>query len=64
MLSRSGKNYDPALLKLFVTSVGIYPVGTVLLLNTREMAIVVKNKPTAARLSTPFIKLSASAAGE
>jgi HD-GYP domain-containing protein (c-di-GMP phosphodiesterase class II) len=64
MLSRSGKNYDPVLLKLFVTVVGIYPVGTVLLLNTREMAIVVKNKPAAATLNTPLIKLIASAAGE
>jgi HD-GYP domain-containing protein (c-di-GMP phosphodiesterase class II) len=64
MLSRSGKSYDPVLLKLFVTSVGIYPVGTVLLLNTREMAMVVQNKPTAATLNTPLIKLIASAAGE
>jgi len=64
MLSRSGKSYDPLLLKLFVTIVGIYPVGTVLLLNTREMAIVVKNKPSAVTLNTPYIKLIASAAGE
>jgi HD-GYP domain-containing protein (c-di-GMP phosphodiesterase class II) len=64
MLSRSGKNYDPALLKHFVTIVGIYPVGTVLLLNTREIAMVVKNKPSVAMLKAPFIKLIASAAGE
>jgi hypothetical protein len=64
MLSRSGKSYDPVLLKLFVNSVGIYPVGTVLLLNTREMALVVKNAPAAAALNTPVIKLIASAAGE
>jgi HD-GYP domain-containing protein (c-di-GMP phosphodiesterase class II) len=64
MLSRSGKSYDPTLLKLFVAIVGIYPVGTVLLLNTREMAIVVKNKPATTELNTPFIKLIASAAGE
>lgn len=64
MLSRSGKSYDPVLLKLFVSIVGIYPVGTVLLLNTREMGIVVKNKPATATLNTPLIKLIASAAGE
>lgn len=64
MLSKSGKSYDPVLLKLFVTMIGIYPIGTILLLNTKEMALVVKNKPSAAMLSTPWIKLIASAAGE
>jgi HD-GYP domain-containing protein (c-di-GMP phosphodiesterase class II) len=64
MLSKSGKSYDPVLLKLFVAMIGVYPIGTILLLNTKEMAIVVKNKPAAAMLKTPLIKLIASAAGE
>lgn len=64
MLSRSGKSYDPVLVKLFATVVGLYPVGTVLLLQSREMAVVVKNKPEAASLDRPWVKLIASAAGE
>lgn len=64
MLSRSGTSYDPIILKLFVNIVGIYPVGTLLLLKTGELAIVVKNKSLAAGLHTPWVKLISSVDGE
>lgn len=64
MISRSGKSYDSALLKMFVSIVGIYPVGTVLILNSNELAVVVKNKPLVKDLDTPWVKLIATAAGE
>ncbi len=60
MISKSGINYDPAILKIFISLVGIYPVGTVLLLNTSEMAIVMKNKTSATALETPWVKLISS----
>jgi HD-GYP domain-containing protein (c-di-GMP phosphodiesterase class II) len=64
MLSKAGKNYDPVLLKLFASVVGIYPVGTVLLLNSGEMAVVMKNKTSEASLDTPWVKVIVSATGE
>jgi HD-GYP domain-containing protein (c-di-GMP phosphodiesterase class II) len=64
MLSKAGKSYDPVILKLFVSVVGIYPVGTVLLLKTREMAVVVNNSSSAASHYTPLVKVIVSAAGE
>lgn len=64
MLSRSGKNYTPPLLKLFVNIIGIYPVGTILLLNSKEIAVVVKNKDSAATLGAPWVKLITNASGE
>lgn len=64
MLSRSGKSYHPALLKLFVASVGIFPPGTLLLLKSGEAGVVVKNRSTADGLETPFVKLIVSFDGE
>jgi len=64
MLSKAGKSFDPVILKLFVSVVGIYPVGTVLLLKTRELAVVLNNSSLAASLYTPLVKVIVSATGE
>jgi hypothetical protein len=40
MLSDSGKYYDPVLLKVFINMLGLYPVGTLLKLDTGEMGLV------------------------
>lgn len=42
MLSKAGKAFDPVLIKVFVNTVGIFPVGTLLLLDSGEMAVVSK----------------------
>jgi len=41
MWSKVGEDYDPILLKIFVNMVGLYPVGTILKLDTGEMGLVV-----------------------
>jgi len=40
MLERSGKDFDPAIVKVFINMIGIFPLGTLVLLDTNEMAIV------------------------
>ncbi len=45
MVNRISKSYDPILLKVFINSIGIYPVGTVVALSSREIGIVARNKP-------------------
>jgi putative nucleotidyltransferase with HDIG domain len=40
MLERSGKDLDPAIVKVFINMIGVFPLGTLALLNTREMGIV------------------------
>src|SRR4030042_3755382 len=35
MLERSGKDFDPALVKVFITMIRIFPLGTLVLLNTK-----------------------------
>ena len=44
MINRIGKSYGPILLKVFINSIGIYPVGTVVALSSREIGIVARNK--------------------
>jgi putative nucleotidyltransferase with HDIG domain len=42
MLQNAGKDFDPVLVKVFVNMVGIIPIGTLVLLDTQEMGIVIK----------------------
>jgi hypothetical protein len=42
MLRERTVHFDPILLKIFIGLVGIYPIGSLVLLNTREMGIVYK----------------------
>lgn len=41
MLDGSGRDFDPVLLKVFINMLGIYPVGTLLKLDSGELALVV-----------------------
>jgi len=43
MLDRAGTEFDPILLKAFINMMGIYPVGTVLQLDTGELGLVVES---------------------
>jgi hypothetical protein len=40
MLEGAGKEFDPLLLKVFINMLGVFPVGTVLELDTGEMGLV------------------------
>ena len=42
MLAGSGKDFDPILLKIFINMVGVYPVGTLLKLDSDELALVIE----------------------
>jgi HD-GYP domain-containing protein (c-di-GMP phosphodiesterase class II) len=47
MTSLSGKSLDPLLLKLFINMIGIYPIGTLLVTDTKEVAMVAETPPDA-----------------
>lgn len=42
MLERSGLDFDPVLLKIFTSMIGIYPIGTLLKLDNNEMGLVAR----------------------
>jgi HD-GYP domain-containing protein (c-di-GMP phosphodiesterase class II) len=43
MFDHAGKDFDPILIKVFINILGVYPVGTLLRLNTDELALVVSS---------------------
>jgi len=43
MFDRAGKDFDPILIKIFINILGVYPVGTLLKLDTGELALVVSS---------------------
>jgi hypothetical protein len=63
MLQKSGKSFDPTLLKLFVTCVGIVPIGTVVELTSDEFAVVLKPAANTAESERPLVKVISDTEG-
>lgn len=63
MLAKSGRAFDPLLLKIFVNCLGIYPVGTVVLLDTGEIGVVIKVNVNLDKADRPTVKIIADAHG-
>jgi len=57
MLSKSGKAFDAVLLKLFVNCVGIIPIGSLVMLETNELAVVLKPSTDKTNAERPFIRV-------
>ncbi len=57
----AGSKFDPLLTKVFTNIVGVYPAGTVLLLDTGELAYVLSSEPE--DIFRPRIKIIASTSG-
>ncbi|HYM89194.1 MAG TPA: HD domain-containing phosphohydrolase [Nitrospiraceae bacterium] len=57
MLSKSGKAFDTVLLKLFVNCVGIIPIGSLVMLETNELAVVLKPASDKAYAERPFVRV-------
>jgi putative nucleotidyltransferase with HDIG domain len=57
MLERSGKEFDPAIVKVFINMIGIFPIGTLVLLNTNEMGIVTQIQEDTELIDRPKVCL-------
>jgi putative nucleotidyltransferase with HDIG domain len=64
MLDRSGKDFDPALVKVFINMIGVFPLGTLVLLNTNEMGIVIQIQEDVELLNRPKVYLLYYSDGE
>lgn len=62
MLGRSGKNFDPVLMRLFVGLMGLYPVGSVVELTSGEQAVVVATDPNDP--VRPVVRLARTSEGD
>jgi len=45
MIKQAGSQLDPLLLQFFINMVGIYPIGTLVMLDSKEIGLVYENNP-------------------
>jgi putative nucleotidyltransferase with HDIG domain len=64
MLERCGKDFDPAILKVFINMIGIFPLGTLVLLNTNEMGVVTQIQEDTELIDRPRVSLLYYSDGE
>jgi len=64
MTEKSGLEFDPVLLKVFVNMMGSYPVGSLVLLDTGEIGIVFEVNLDPANLNRPKVKIIADKEGK
>jgi HD-GYP domain-containing protein (c-di-GMP phosphodiesterase class II) len=57
MRDNANRGMDPVIVKAFVNLTGIYPVGTLVVLDTFELALVHAVNPAADALSRPIVRL-------
>lgn len=51
------RGYDPLLVKAFINVTGVFPVGTLCILDTHELAVVVGRNPDPTRVHQPIVKV-------
>jgi HD-GYP domain-containing protein (c-di-GMP phosphodiesterase class II) len=57
MLKERGIHFDATFLKIFIGLVGIYPIGSLVLLNTHELGIVYRHNPNPKWIDRPRVLL-------
>ncbi len=62
MLGKAGTFFEPSLLKYFVTCIGIIPIGTLVLLDTGELAVVLRPAADKAQAERPVVRVICDAA--
>jgi len=64
MLENIGSEFNPVILKTFVQMMGIFPVGSLVLLNTGEVGLVVENNQETRFLLRPRVKIIVDSQGQ
>ena len=57
MRDNKHRGYDPLLVKAFVNVTGVFPVGTLCILDTQEMAVVAARNPDPTKIHQPIAKV-------
>ncbi len=63
MLEKIGTEFDTILLKVFANMIGIYPIGSLVVLDTEEWGIVMETNPDIALMTSPKVKIIADKDG-
>jgi HD-GYP domain-containing protein (c-di-GMP phosphodiesterase class II) len=57
MRDNRSRGFDPLVVKAFISMTGIYPVGSVVILDTYELAVVVQANPNPEALHQPIVRV-------
>jgi HD-GYP domain-containing protein (c-di-GMP phosphodiesterase class II) len=57
ILEKSGTIFDPFIAKVFIQAMGLYPAGTIVELDTKEVAVVVKQNTSPRLIHRPLVEL-------
>lgn len=57
------RGYDPLLVKALINVTGVFPVGTLAILDTHELAVVTARNPDAGKLHQPIVKIISDTMG-
>jgi len=63
MMEKSGKQLDSTLLKVFISMVGVYPIGTLVMLDTNELGLVFENNPNPDFIDRPRVLVLCDSSG-
>ena len=63
LMEQGGRQVNPVLVKVFVNLIGVYPQGSLVLLNTREMGLVFESNPNPQCLDRPRVLVVMDAKG-
>jgi HD-GYP domain-containing protein (c-di-GMP phosphodiesterase class II) len=63
MRDNPARGFDSTVVKAFVNMMGIYPVGTVCILDTGELSVVVAPSPNPEELHRPLVRIVSDASG-
>ena len=58
------KKLDPLLFKIFTNIIGVYPIGTLVMMDTRELGLVFESNPNPEKLDRPKVILITDHAGK
>nr|MBA3521114.1 HD domain-containing protein [Gemmatimonadales bacterium] len=63
MWSNPKRGFDPVLVKALINLIGVYPVGTCVILDTFEVAVVAGPNPDGQQLNRPMVRIAVNADG-
>lgn len=64
LMESEGNSYDPVLVRAFVNLMGIFPVATLVILDTGELGVVVAPNPNAKAIARPMVRIVATPDGK
>ncbi|HXI02695.1 MAG TPA: HD-GYP domain-containing protein [Candidatus Saccharimonadales bacterium] len=62
LVEMAGMRYDPVLVKAFINCMGVFPVGSAVLLTTGEIAVVIESNADPDRVHQPRVRVVTDAA--